>query len=807
MIKNYFKIALRNMVKHKIYATINIFGMSLAFLCGLLLFLNAFFELSFDDFFLDGDRIYKVYSQSQNDEGIERGSTMAYPAAPTFKKEINDIEFSTRFMWGGNNVTYNGKKIEVQINFVDADFFKVFNFAITSGNKVNPLNDLSSAVITKYAAKKIFNNDNPIGKVIKIRVLNEWKDLTITAVTDDLPENSSIKFDVLARPEIRSDYAENKDNWNMQHHDVYIKIASASTPENVEQKFRTLRTKHIPIDAVELTKAGYKKDSNGDFISFKLLPINQIHYDNEIGSGQSTVSKTYIYTLLMLCFFILSIASFNFINLNIARSFTRAKEVGVRKSLGASSQQIFFQVWGESLLVCLLAFGVGLIAAIVLIPYFNQLFDAKLTLQIFKNPLTILSILSGLIIISLVAGGYPALIISKYNTASVLKGKVSLKKPGIFRNTLVVMQFGMACLLMTCTLVAYNQFNYMCTMPLGFNKEAVISLPLGSDGNGRYTIKQLRNKLQNQTSIVSITGSNINFGIGKDGGTSMMSRGFGYKDKSVFSNWMTVDYDFLKTMDIKLLNGRDFSPDFVSDTVESVIVTEAMAKQFEEKEALGLTFTTDSAMPQLKIVGIIADFHLYSLHDKTEPLTIDISQSSPVSYAFVKTRSNNPTTVMNMVQKAYKEIHPGKEFNASFLNENTERWYQKEKRLSMLLGISSIVAILLSCLGLFALALLMIQQRIKEIGMRKVLGASIFSINSLLAKDFMKLVFISIIIATPLAYFLMNKWLQDFPYRIQINWQTFAIVSLLAIAISLITISFHTIKASLEKPVNNLRSE
>ena len=376
-------------------------------------------------------------------------------------------------MWGGNNVTYNGKKIEVQINFVDADFFKVFNFGIANGNKVNPLNDLSSAVITKHAAKKIFNTENPIGKIIKIRVLNEWKDLTITAVMEDLPENSSLKFDVLARPEIRSDYAENKYNWNMQHHDVYIKIASNTTQKKIENKFRNLRAKHIPIDSLDLIKAGYKKDEYGDYISFKLLPINQIHYDNEIGSGQSTVSKTYIYTLLLICFFILSIASFNFINLNIARSFTRAKEVGVRKSLGASSQQIFFQVWGESLLVCLFAFAVGLIAAVLLIPHFNQLFDAKLTLNIFKNPLTILIILFGLILISLIAGGYPALIISKYNTASVLKGKVSLKKPGIFRNTLVVMQFGMACLLMTCTLVAYNQFNYMCSMPLGFNKEAL----------------------------------------------------------------------------------------------------------------------------------------------------------------------------------------------------------------------------------------------------------------------------------------------------------------------------------------------
>lgn len=807
MIKNYIKIAFRNMVRHKTYATINIFGMSLAFLCGLLLFLNAFFELSFDDFFIDGDRIYKVYNYSLNEQGRERGSTMAYPAAPTFKKEINKVEYSTRFMWGGNSVMYQNKKVDLQINFVDADFFKVFNFGIASGNKANPLSDLTAVVITKHAAKKLFNNENPIGKTISIRVQSEWKELTVTAVAEDFPENSSIKFDILARPEIRDDYALNKENWNMQHHDVYVKLAANTTQKEVEQKLREVHKKHIDIDTSEIIKSGYKRDENGDFLSFRLLPINQIHFDNEIGSGQVTVSKTYIYTLLLICFFILAIASFNFINLNIARSFTRAKEVGVRKSLGASSKQIFLQVWGESFTVCLLALIVGVFSAIVLIPYFNQLFDANLTLNIFKNPVTILSIIIALIIISLIAGGYPAFIISNYNTASVLKGKVSLKKPGFFRNTLIVLQFGMACLLMTCTLIAYNQFNFMCSMPLGFNKEAVISLPLNGDINGRLTIQQLRNKLVNQASILSITGSNINFGIGKDGGSSMMSRGFGYKDKSIFSNWMSVDYDFLKTMDIKLLQGRDFSRDFISDTTEGIIVTEAMAKQFGSNNPLGLSFSIDTAMPSLKIVGIISDFHLYSLHKETEALTIDISPASPLSYAFVKTNSQNPIAVMNLVKKAFQEIHPGKAFEASFLNENTERWYQKEKRLSMLLGISSIVAIVLSCLGLFALALLMIQQRIKEIGVRKVLGASVFSINQLLAKDFIKLVLVSIIIATPIAWYLMNKWLQDFPYRIQIQWHTFAIVSAVAIAISLITISFHTIKASIQKPVNNLRSE
>jgi len=807
MITNYFKIALRNMIKHKIYATINIFGMSLAFLCGVLLFLNAFFELSFDDFFPDGERIYKVYNHAVTKEGPERGATMAYPAAPTFKNEIDDIEYSTRFMWGGTNVSYKGKKIDLQINFVDKDFFKVFSFKINEGNKSNPLDDLSSAVITKSAAKKIFNTENPIGKKIQIKVQSEWKELIVTAVSEDFPENSSIRFELLARPELRADYSLNKDNWNMQQHEVYVKLAPNATQKLVENKFRELRKKHIPTDTTELIKSGYQKDENGEYNSFRLLAINQIHFDNEVGSGQSTVSKTYIYTLLLICFFILSIACFNFINLNIAQSFTRAKEVGVRKSLGASTKQIFLQVWGESFMICILALAVGIVAAITLVPYFNQLFDANLTLQIFKNPLSIIFILIGLFIISLFAGGYPALIISKYNTASVLKGKITLKKPGIFRNTLIVLQFAMACLLMTCTLIAYNQFNFMCSMPLGFNKNDVISVPLQTDVNGRQIINQLRNKLISEPAILSISGSNINFGIGKDGGSSMMSRGFSFNDKNIFTNWMSVDYDFLKTMDIKLLSGRDFSPSSILDTTEGVLVSEAMAKQFRVNDVLGLNFNLDTAMPNLKILGTFADFHLYSLHQKTEALTIDIHPNANISYALIKTNGKNPKAAMALVEQALKQIQPSKQFEASFLDENTERWYKKEKRLSVLLGISSIIAILLSCLGLFALALLMIQQRIKEIGVRKILGASVLSINNLLTKDFIKLVVIAIVIATPLAWILMTKWLQDFPYRIQINWKTSALVSLAAIIISIITVSFHTVKASLQKPVNNLRND
>ena len=344
-------------------------------------------------------------------------------------------------------------------------------------------------------------------------------------------------------------------------------------------------------------------------------------------------------------------------------------------------------------------------------------------------------------------------------------------------------------------------------MPLGFNKESIINIPLYNRSNGRDVINQLRIRLASQASVVSISGSNINVGLGKDGSISKRASSFSHGDKSIYTNMLTVDYDFLTTLGIKLLKGRDFSKEFSTDTVSAVVVTESMASQFGVKDPIGLTFSMDSAMPPSTIIGIIPDFHLYSVHEKTEPLTLDISRDMGVGYVFIKVNSNNPSQVMDMVKAIYKELEPGREFRGTFMDENTERWYSKEKSLSMLLGISSVIAIVLSCLGLFALALLMIQQRIKEVGVRKVLGASVFNINLLLAKDFLRLVIIAIALATPLAWWLMNKWLYNFPYHTTISWITFFMVGAVAIAIAVLTISFHTIKAALSNPVKSLRTE
>ena len=808
MLKNYFITAIRNLWIHKTYTAINVFGLSLAFICSILLFINVSFELSFDDFYLDKTKIFKVYKQVSNpSRKREKSSSMAFPVATTLKLEIPQVKYTTRFLWGGQGAEYKNKKLDIQVNLVDNDFFNVFSFPIVKGNKNNPLIDLGNAVISEAAAEKIFNKEDPIGKLVKIRVYGKWKEFLVSAIAKNVPKNSSITYDILIRSELHPNYSDQKDDWNSTSHDVYVKLTEDGTKELVEKKYREILKKYDATDSTYLINAGVLKNEFGDFQSYRLLPISDFHFDVNIGVGNKTVSKNYIYSILLISICILIIACFNFINLNIARSFTRAKEIGVRKCLGASKNQVLLQIWGESFIVCVIALLIGVLGSTLLVPLFNKLFGANMSLDFFYNPSSILFMIISVFLVSLFAGGYPAIIISKLNTVSILKGAVSLKKSGVFRNTLIVLQFGIASFLMACTLIAYNQFEFMRTMPLGFNKEAVISIPLTNPQQGRATLNKFRNVLATNSSVLSITGSDINIGKGKDGNISKSTSGFGYKDKSITTNLMNVDYDFLKTLGIKLKSGRDFSREFGTDSVSGVVVTESVAKQFDVKDALGLSFSMDSTQPNINIIGIIPDFHLYSLHEESAPLSMFFSDASSIGYIFIKTTTSNSKLIMTQVEKIYKECEPGKEFKGTFLDENTNNWYKKEEQLSLLLFISSVIAIILSCLGLFALALLMVQQRIKEIGVRKVLGASILSINVLLMKEFIMLILVSITISSPFAWWIMNKWLQDFPYKIEISCWMFIIIGFVAIIISLLTVSYNTIKAAIVNPVESLRTE
>ncbi len=804
MFKNYLKIAWRNLVKHKAYTGINLVGLVVAFSSSMLVFLAAYFDLSFDSFHVNKNNLYRTVNVVQSEEGVGYGNSMAYPVVPALKRDYSEVKYATRWRFGSGAIRYNGKEYNKMINAADPDFLRMFSFPMINGNSGNALNDLSDLVISENMAKAIFGKEEPMNKIVQLRLQNDWKDFTITGIVSDFPENSTLQFDAVMRIENMPDYNINKNEWNNQHHQVFVQLADNVTREQFEKTAQKFYTRNNPPNPEDIRKSGVKPDANGNYSNIALTPITDVHfYDNSTGGTK----KTYVYTLFLLAFFIMLIASINFINLSIARSFTRAKEVGVRKSIGADKKQLFFQIWGESLLVCFIAFVIGLLLAWMLLPSFRTLFSTALPFSFILQPVTLLLMVSCFLLVSVISGGYPALAMAAFNTIEILKGKLILKKRGGLRNGLIVVQFSIAILLICSTVIVLQQLNFLHNMPLGYNKEQVISVPVGGSADGGIFIQKMRNDLLMEPKVLAVSGANINIGSGLDKSSSRSSYGFNYGEKNVQTDWMFTDYDYLKALDIKLIAGRDFNRSFATDSTTSVIVNESMARQMGDKDVIGKFLQPDTSQPKLQVIGVVPDFHLYSMHEKIEPLTMQIGKTGQMQYAMLRTSAGSMTTVLDKVKNYFKKELPDKEFMGSFLDENTDRWFKREQKLSTIYSIAAGIAIVISCMGLFAIALLMIEQRIKEIGVRKSLGASVQSIVIMLSKDFVKLVLIAIVIASPLAWYFMHNWLKDFAYKINIQWWVFALTGLLAIVIALLTVSFQSIRAALMNPVKSLRSE
>ena len=812
MIRNYIKIAFRNLWKNRIYTAINIIGLSVAFGSSILLYLTSAYELSFDSFHKDSDRIFRLYFSAMSKDGSPNiGTSMAYPLTPALKAEFPEVEGVTRINWGAGGVTYNGKKFDKMVRSADADFFKMFSFPLLKGNANMSLAALDNIVISENMAKDVFGKEEPMGKQLTLDIDGKPSPFVVTGVMIDFPENSSIEYDAYIRTETHPNYESRKNDWTSQNHEVFIKLSSNVSQATFEKRLEPFLQKYSKISFEEAKKQGYPKNERGQYNSLLLTPLLDVHFSNNTGGG---TSKAYVYTLLTIAGLILLIASINFINLSVAQSLTRAKEVGVRKSLGANKEQLFIQNWGEAFLVCLLALLLGLTLAYISLPQFNKMFSSHLSITNFLVISNLLITVIGFLLVTFIAGGYPAMVASRFNIVEVLKGKLTMKKPGFLRNSLITTQFTIACLLISCTLVIMQQLKYMQTKPLGYNKEQVISVPINGAMKGTVAVQKMRNELSKYPSVVAVSGSRVNIGRGLDGSSSRSTSGFDYypdasnlnNSKPILTDWLFVEYDFLKTMDIKLLQGRDFSTQYGTDS-SAIVVTESFMKLMGEKNAIDKFVMPDSADGNLKIIGVIPDFNLYSLHQKNQAITLQINRGTRISYVFVRVSPQNMAASMDLVMKTWKEIAPQTEFEGSFLDENVNRWYKKEERLSQIFTTAAGIAILLSCMGLFAIALIVIEQRTKEIGVRKVLGASIPNIVTLISKDFLKLVLVAFVIATPIGYYLMSKWLEDFAYKTDLHWWVFAVAGCASMIIALLTVSYQAIRAALMNPVKSLKTE
>jgi putative ABC transport system permease protein len=809
MLRNYLTIALRNLWKHKGYATIHVAGLSVAFCICVFLFLTAYLQLTFDSFHQDGKRIFQPYFFANDPERATKNGSMPLPLAPALKSEFPEVEAAARIVSGRTSLLeYKGKYFDKMVVLTEPDFFQVFSFPLIKGDAATVLQNVGSIVISENLAQVAFGNEDPIGKTLLFGSKSNQKGYLVTGVAANAPYNSSIQFDALIRIENVPNYHTEQGNWQANSHRVFVKLAPQTDQVAFENKLKPFAKKYFSGNIEDLQKKGAKPDPRGDLFAVRLQKLSNVHFDREVSDGKGAPVEV-VYALLGIAFFILLIACINFINLSVARSFTRAREVGVRKYLGALKSQLFVQIWGESTVICFIGLLVGSLLAYRLLPEFNATFDARINLNQMLQP-GFLVIMGGIfILVTFLAGGYPAWLMAKFNPVEVLKGKVSMKRPGILRNSLIVSQFAMSTLLACCTIIALQQVDYLRSRPLGFEKEQVISIPVGNQVDGRQVLQRLRTQVATDPMILSVTGTAVNLGKGKDRVSSRSVLGFTYKGKNVSTDWLLVDYDYLKTMKIPLLAGREFDPAYPSDSLDRVIITESMAKMIGEKHPVGLAMKddTDTTGAHFQVIGVIPDFNLYSVADEAKPITMHLSHSEPIHYIFVRVSPQGLNASMEKLKKVWAIVAPGSEFIGSFLDENIDAWYHNEEVLSQIFSLASGVAILLSGIGLFAVALLVMEQRTKEIGIRKVLGAGIPSLIVLLSKDFVKLVLLALAIAIPLAWFLMQTWLNHYPHRVTINGWVFVGVGFSAILIALVTVSFQSIKAALMNPVKSLKVE
>jgi putative ABC transport system permease protein len=802
VLKNYIKIALRNLWKHKTFTVVNVTGMAVAFAAAILLMLSAFHELSFDKFHSNKDRIYQVYFEEHRVNEVSRNTNMPVPMGPALLSEIPEVQQAVRFIgFGGGSVRYNNKDFSLNIKCSDPAVLSTFTFPLVKGSAVTALAGLDDIVLTESSAKVIFGEQDPVGKTIELHAPGSTRNFMVSAVAKDVPANSSLYFGGLIRFENAPGYAENINRWDNQNHDAFIQLKEGASVTAFEQKVKPFLHKYEKENIDLLKRDGATPDAEGEYLRLRTIPLQDVHFSKFSNLGGT--SRLFPYLILVISGFILLIACVNFINLSLARAFTRSKEIGLRKVLGAGNRHIFSQFWGEATFICCISFLVGLLLAYIILPSYKSIFNQPLSLLQLLHPSTLLYLICGILLISFLAGGYPAKVLSSFAVSQTVKGKIGTGRTGRVRNGLMVIQFALSCLLIICTLVISRQVNFLRSQSTGYDKSSVISIPVGNKVQGSQALALLRQKLSALPEVEAVSATDMNLGMGRDGSSSTSIMGFDFKGKNIKTNWLRIDYDYLKTLGLQLKEGRDLSKEYGMDSL-SVLVNETMAAQLG-KNAVGAVLELDNA--RLTVAGVVKDFNYKSLHQQIKPLTMFMRSGWDIRYIFVKVRGASLATAMQKVTAVWKDIDPKSAEAISFLDENTERQYRKETYMSRIFMSGAVIAIILSCMGLFAIAILVINQRTKEIGIRKVMGASVTSIVNMLSADFLKLVLLGIVIASPLAWYLLHSWLQGFAYRISIGWWVFAAAGIIAVLIALLTISFHAVKAAVANPVKSLRNE
>jgi len=809
MIKNYLKIAVRQLRKQKMYSVIKIGGFALSIAACLLIGLYIIDELSYDKSYPDTDRIYRLVEYYAHDGKVEKGDDYPAPISNALKADFPEIEKSARLM--SNSLFYGAGSNELRradqlenaheegFTYADPDLLNILTMPMVYGDRTKALAEPNTLVMSKRKADKYFPNQNPVGKVMYLNN-DKTRPFKVGGVMETPPKNSDFQFDFLLTLNGVEFYKGEQTNWNASNYPDYMLIRPGTNIAQLEKKITTDINKNYLLPA--LLSISYKDAAKElEKLSFKLQPISKMHlYSYDIQDEFKHGDIRFIWLFGAVALFILIIACINFINLSTAKSANRAKEVGLRKVVGSTRSSLINQFLAESLLFSVLSFVAGILLTSALLPYFNMLASKTLVMP-WSNPWFIPVILVSSIIVGALAGIYPAFYLSSFKPASVLKGSISTgSKNSVLRNGLVVFQFTASIILIISTFVIYNQMKYILNKDIGFDKDQVVLLQ-GTNTLGDNGVRNLKEELLKLSSVKSVSISDyLPIEGTKRNGNTLYNEGKSKVEAGVSSQFWIIDNDYLKTFGIKLVEGANFS---VNDKSGGVIVNQTMVKQLNLKNPIGKNISHGD--DKMRIIGVVKDFNFESLRQPIGALAMYYGNSP--SIVSVKVSGGNMVNTVAQISALWKGISPSQPIRYTFMDERFANMYVDVQRMGRIFTSFAMLAIAIACLGLFALAAFMAEQRSREIGIRKVLGASVQSITSLLSLDFVKLVVIAIVVASPIAWWAMTKWLEDFNYRAPISWWIFALAGLVAIVIALLTVSFQSIKAAIANPIKALRSE
>jgi putative ABC transport system permease protein len=796
MVRNYLKSAFRGLKKNKLFSIINISGLSLGLACYLLILLYTKDELSYDRFHDKAEHIYQLTCNRIEKNGTsEKFAIAAMVQGPAFKREVPEIEQFVRVSPKNLILKIGNSSFNESITWVDQDFFSLFSFELKAGQPEQVLAEDHAMVVTQEIATKYFGTTDAVGKIIQIEIDGKFEAFTITGIAKRAPENSSIKFNVL----LPFSYLEkvNPDNgWGWVSYPTYFLLRPDADPKAVSAKMERIYQTQAKSEIDLNHLAGY----DNRFI-WGLEPLTKMHLNTAFKGVPDASNPIYAYILTAIGIFILAIACINFINLSIAQSLKRGKEIGVRKVIGGLRIQLIRQFLGETFFICFIAFVLALLLTQLALPTFNELANKQLSLGYLIDGQLLAGFAMLYLCTGFLAGSYPALVLSGLNPVHTLYNRTLYTGKNILSRALVTVQFVLATILIISTFFLHAQFNYLTKAELGYQEKNLIEF----DFPGAIMNKRLMDLMKNQLSSLQGIEDVAYRNVGHFGGKTIAN------EREITATYTHIDEHYLPTMGTNIVKGRNFLGNFPSDSISSVIVNETFAKQAGWKDPVGKTVDfmnlPDWGNRKINVIGVVKDFHDESLRETIKPQVFTMDARLPLGHFLVRTYAGNIQQTIKSIETVFQQFMPDHPFSYTFREEVNKAGYLAELKWKQIITISTALTIFISCIGLFGLAVLSTERRRKEIGIRKVMGASIGQMVFLAARGFMVLVLISFMIAVPFAWYAMNKWLQNFAYRIELSWWIFAAAGMLTLIIALVTVSFQALKAALADPVKALQAE